>query len=128
MAPFTDRTYIWAHGVCAYSISPHCHTAKKREFVCKACWQAASEELQEDVKQAYTKGCLGKHFSLTQTTHNYTQINKYTYKQFNLFCIPRHVVRLLRLLGAAPPGPGVLRGYSHLSFGADEDVLGLDIS
>ena len=49
MAPFTDRTYLWAHGVCAYSISPHCHYAKKREFICKACWQAASEELQEEL-------------------------------------------------------------------------------
>ena len=44
MAPFTDRIYHWVEGECAYGISDECHQAKKREFVCKTCWEDASRE------------------------------------------------------------------------------------
>ena len=54
MPPYTDRKYSWQQGECAYGTSSECDNAKiGDQYVCKACWDAATPEQAEDLKQAH---------------------------------------------------------------------------
>ena len=54
MPPFSSNRR-WTLGVCDYELSASCtHTAKQNNVICKLCWKAASEQEQEDTKQAYS--------------------------------------------------------------------------
>ena len=54
MPPFSSNR-LWTLGVCDYELSASCtHTAKQNNVICKLCWKVASEQQQEDTKQAYS--------------------------------------------------------------------------